>query len=174
MQNKSYISKVELLNTFFIILLGALLHYTFEWSNNNLIIGTFSSVNESTWEHLKLLFFPMLLTALIGQFYLKIHPRYLCIKTKAIIIALIFTIVFFYSYTGILGTNLKFLDIGTFIVAVLLSQYYTYKKIQTYNSCANFTSGIILLILFLYFIIFTFAPPHIGLFQDPLTCMFGI
>lgn len=168
------IFKFEIINTIFIFILGTLLHFTFEWSNNNILVGTFSSVNESTWEHLKLLFFPMLITAIIGQFYLKEYPNYLCLKSKAIIISLLFTIVFFYTYTGVIGTNLSFLDIGSFYVAVILGQYYTYKKINTITSCNNYISTSILFILFLCFIIFTFFPPHIGLFKDPLTGMFGI
>lgn len=174
MQKKSSVFKIELLNTIFILLLGTILHFAFEWSNNNLLVGTFSSVNESTWEHLKLLFFPIMITAIIGHFFLKINHNYLCVKTNGILIALTFTIVFFYTYTGILGTNFAFLNIGIFIVTVILSQYYTYKKVQSNKSCNNSISSIILIILFLCFIIFTFFPPHIGLFQDPLTCMFGI
>ena len=174
MLKRSSILKLEILNTIFILLLGTLLHFTFKWSDSNLFVGTFSSVNESTWEHLKLLFFPMLITAIIGHFYIKIHPNYLCIKTRAIIISLLFTIVFFYTYTGVIGTNFSFLNIGSFFVAVILSQFYTYKKTKTNASCDNFSASIILLVLFLCFIIFTFAPPHIALFKDPLTGMFGI
>lgn len=102
MSKKCSALKIEVLNTIFILILGTLLHFTFEWSNNNLLVGTFSSVNESTWEHLKLLFFPTLITALVGHFYLKLNPNYLCIKTKAIIISFLFTIVVFlyiYWYT---------------------------------------------------------------------------
>ena len=174
MLKRSSFLNLEILNTIFILLLGTLLHFTFKWSNNNILVAAFSSVNESTWEHLKLLFFPMLITAIIGHFYLKISQNYLCLKTKAIIISIVFTIVFFYTYTGIIGTNFAFLDIGSFYVAVILGQYYTYKKINTNTNCNNYISTIILFILFLCFIIFTFFPPHIGLFKDPLTGMFGI
>ena len=174
MQKKISLLKFEIINTIFILLLGTFLHFTFRWSNNNLFVGTFSSVNESTWEHLKLIFFPMAITALVGQFYFQISPNYLCIKTKSIIIALIFTVVFFYTYTGILGTNLTFLDIGTFILAVLISQYYAYKKVKSSSFCDNFIATVILLMLLFFFIIFTFFPLYIGLFQDPLTGNFGI
>lgn len=174
MLKQSSILKLEIINTIFILILGTLLHFTFKLSNSNFLVGTFSSVNESTWEHLKLLFYPIAITALIGHFYIKIDSNYLCIKTRAIIIALLFTVVFFYTYTGVLGTNFTFLDIGSFFMAVILCQYYTYKKIKTNSSCDNFSASIILLVLFLCFIIFTFTPPHIALFKDPLTGTFGI
>ena len=41
----------------FAMILGSLLHFTYEWSNENSFVGSFSAINESTWEHLKLLFF---------------------------------------------------------------------------------------------------------------------
>ena len=56
---KISLRKFEIISTFFAIALGTLLHFTFEWSGNNPVVGIFSAVNESTWEHLKILFFPM-------------------------------------------------------------------------------------------------------------------
>ncbi len=40
---------------------GSLLHFVYRWSGKKLFAGFVSPVNESTWEHLKLLFFPSLL-----------------------------------------------------------------------------------------------------------------
>ena len=48
----------------FTLIFGTLLHFTYGLSGNNPIVGTFSAINESTWEHLKLLFFPMLIFAI--------------------------------------------------------------------------------------------------------------
>lgn len=164
----------EILSTIFILILGFLLHFTFEWSNKNVIIGIFSSINESTWEHLKILFFPMLLSTIMGYFYFgKEIPNYLCYKTKGILIASIFIIIFFYVYTGIIGKSYIILDIGSFIVGVIIGEYYTYKKIISNSKCNNIISIIILFILSLSFILFTFYPPHINLFKDPKTGDFG-
>ena len=44
----------ELVGMVFIILLGSMSHFTFELSGFNPIVGAFSAVNESVWEHLKL------------------------------------------------------------------------------------------------------------------------
>lgn len=58
-------NKLNFFRFFFISILGVLLHFTYEWSNDNPAVGLFSAVNESTWEHLKLIFFPMLLLTMI-------------------------------------------------------------------------------------------------------------
>lgn len=173
MKQKNNILKIEVIITILTLILGILLHFTFEWSNNNLIIGCFSSVNESTWEHLKLIFFPMLLSTVIVSFISK-KENYICSKTKGILIALSFVIIFFYTYTGIIGNNITFLDISSFFIAIILGEFYSYQKIKNNNSCNNLIAIIILLVLTLCFILFTFFPPHIGLFKDPVNNMFGI
>jgi hypothetical protein len=166
---KQKILKLEILNSIFIMIVGTILHFTFEWSNGNSVVGCFSAINESTWEHLKLIFFPKLLTTIVGYFYTKSENKnYLCAKTQGILVAISFIIVFFYTYTGIIGTNFAILDISSFFVAVILGEYVTYKKIMSNSSCNNFISIIILLILCLCFIIFTFYPPHIALFKSPI------
>jgi hypothetical protein len=175
MKKQVSILKLEILSGIFVMILGTLLHFTYEWSNNNLFVGVFSAVNESTWEHLKLLFFPMLISTIIGYFYTKNSvSNYLCAKTKGILAALLFIIIFFYTYVGIIGTNFAILDIASFFVAVILSEYISYKKIKSKSPCNNLVSSIILLILLICFIVFTFFTPHIGLFKDPVTNMFGI
>ena len=96
MKHKISLLKFEIISTIFIMILGTILHFTYSWSNNNPIIGTFSAVNESTWEHLKLIFFPMLLSTIFGTFYYKnTYQNYLYIKTKSILIAMSFIVSFF-------------------------------------------------------------------------------
>ena len=175
MPKKSSILKFEIISTIFIMIVGTLLHFTFGWSNNNLLVGTFSAVNESTWEHLKLLFFPMLISTIIGFSYKgKVIPNYLCAKVLGIISAMFFVVIFFYTYVGIIGTNFAIVDIGSFFIAVALGQYVSYLKMQSESSCNNIIPIIILLVLCLCFFIFTFFPLYIALFEDPITGLFGI
>lgn len=118
--NKKKIRKYQILSIFFTFILGTILHFTYKWSGENKIVGLFSAVNESTWEHLKLLYFPMLITTIIGLLYFrKDVPNLLCSKTIGIIVALSFTVVFFYTYTGVLGKNIASIDIASFFIATI-------------------------------------------------------
>lgn len=176
MTNKNSIVKFQIFSVIFTWILGTLLHFTYEWSNDNFILAAFSAVNESTWEHLKLVFFPMLITTIIGYFYMGRNniPNYLCAKTIGIIVSILFIVIFFYTYTGILGTNFAILDIGSFFVAVVLGEYVVMKIITSDFKCNKAISIISLIILLLCFIIFTYFPPKIGLFKDPVTNSYGI
>ena len=97
----------QIITVIICVILGIVLHFTYEWSGDNIIVGVFSAVNESTWEHLKLAFYPMVLMAIIGYFIIGDKSKnYWTAQTVGIITAIIFTIVFFYTYTGIIGTSL--------------------------------------------------------------------
>lgn len=175
MKNKKSILKFQIFSTIFTMILGTLLHFTFEWSNYNSFIALFSAVNESTWEHLKLLFFPMLLATIIGYFFIgKNIPNFICAKLIGILTAISFTIIFFYTYTGIIGNNFAFIDISIFFVAVLLGEYVTYKFLLSDFSCNKKISILILALLLIFFTVFTYIPPKIGLFKDPVKNSFGI
>ena len=70
------------------VILGILLHFTYEWSGENIIVGLFSAVNESTWEHLKLVFYSMVVIARIGYFIIgKRINNYWLAQTIGIITA---------------------------------------------------------------------------------------
>lgn len=175
MKDKKKIIKFQIFSSIFTMILGTLLHFTFEWSGNNSFVAAFSAVNESTWEHLKLIFFPMILTTIIGYFYIgKNTSNFLCSKLIGIITAILFTVIFFYTYTGILGTNFAFIDISIFFIAVLLGEYITYKLLLSDFSCNKIISLLLLIILLFCFVLFTYFPPKIGLFKDPVTNNFGI
>lgn len=166
----------QIITVIICLILGTLLHFTYEWSGENLIVALFSAVNESTWEHLKLTFYPMLLIGLIGYFITGKRSRnYWMAQALGILAAITFITTFFYTYTGIIGANFALLDIGSFVVAILLGEYVTYKLLtspKTYNS--EFISIIFLIAVLLSFILYTFDPPKIALFKDPINGSFGI
>lgn len=160
------LKKYEIISTYIIFILGSILHFTYEYSNNNVVVSLFSSINESTWEHIKILFYPMLLSTMIGYILFKNkYQYYLCNKVKGIILSLLFIIIFFYTYTGVLGYNIALIDISSFFIAATLGQYYSYKNIN--KKCNNTIAFILIIILIISFTIFTFAPPSIGLFRSP-------
>ena len=169
MNNRTNLIKFQIFSTIFVIILGTILHFTYTWSKNNSFVGLFSAINESTWEHLKLLFFPMLITTTIGYFIFKdTFPNFLCSKTIGIIIAMLFTVIFFYTYTGTIGTNYAFVNILTFILSVVIGEYLSYVlTINTFTFNSIFCISILILLTISFFV-FTFKPPKINLFKDPI------
>lgn len=170
---KMKLTTFEIMSVFSIFILGVLLHFTYDWSSENSFVALFSAINESTWEHLKLIFFPTLFFTFIGcLFYQKEIPNFLCAKTKGILISLSFLVLFFYTFKGIMGFSLAFLNISSFFISVLVGEYFFFKEVYQV-SCCNKMCLFFLVFLMLLFFLFTFYPPHIPLFQDPVTLKYG-
>ena len=166
----------QIITVIICIILGILLHFSYEWTGENIIVALFSGVNESTWEHLKLAFYPMILMAIIRYCIIeKRSNNYWFAQALGILTAIGFIIIFFYTYTGIIGENLDWLNISLFVIAIFLGEYVTYKILifrKNYN--AELISIIFLVILFFSFILYTFNPPQILFFKDPVTGSYGI
>lgn len=170
--------KIEIIVTFISIILGTLLHFTYQWSNDNLLVASFSAVNESVWEHLKLIFFPMLVVGIIEYLWgKKIANNYIEAKAIGIFIAICFTVISFFTYTGIIGTNAFIIDILIFIVSIVLGEYISYKLMKRKSESNIKTlilSSFIIWFLFSCFVLCTYFPPKVNLFRDPITGFYGI
>ena len=82
-------------------ILGTFLHFLFDLAGGSLWAGLFSAVNESIWEHMKLLFYPMVLFALVEYgFWGKETPGFWKVKLPGILVGLTLIPVIYYSYTG--------------------------------------------------------------------------
>lgn len=164
--------------TAFCLVLGTLLHFTYELLGENTFVAIFSAVNESTWEHLKLVFYPTLIFSIIEYLFIGKNSNNYCIaKTTAILFEMSFITSFFYTYTGIIGTNFAFLDISSFVVAIIVGEYIAYRimlKSQIQSNLIKIISIIIPIMLLIAFILETYNPPMINLFKDPVIGGYGI
>lgn len=155
----------------FVIITGTLFHFLYDWSNKNFIVSLFTPVNESVWEHMKLLFFPMLLYSFVMIFHLK--KDYPCIASSlcfGILTGTLLIPIFFYAYTFILGKNTLIFDILIFMLSSIIAFFVAYKftlscKLKPYT----FWLYILVVILFICFVVFTLYPPHFKIFEDPTT-----
>lgn len=165
-------SKVYLyLSALATVILGTLLHFTYQWSGRNPAVGIFSAVNESTWEHLKLLAIPMLFF-LFPEYLLfgKNYSNYFPVRLLSILIGMSVIVTTFYTYTGILGTHCLWADIGTFLLGILASLWFSIKLLPTgylTSKTAVRLSFLGIFLLILCFACFTFYPPELPLFQSP-------
>lgn len=155
--------------TVFVIIAGTLSHFVYEWSGQNFILGFLFPVSESTWEHMKLCFFPMLLYSLFMNERLK--DNYPCVTSSLLFGTLFGTFlipVIFYTYSGILGRSYVPLDIAVFIISVILAFYAVYRLTLSCKarSCPQWL-GLSVLVMAVCFLVFTYLPPNIGIFVDP-------
>lgn len=159
--------------------LGTLMHYVYEWSGANLFVGLFAPVNESVWEHLKLLVVPILFL-MIFEFSIYGRKLYNFFTAKLLgTLVGIFTILSnYYFYTGALGIENMSLNIFLFLAGVLAA-YATSLSIMTMRKRIGGGLWETLSILALgalcaAFFWFTLYPIHVPLFRDPMSWSYGI
>jgi hypothetical protein len=168
---------LEITGTIFIILLGSALHFTYALSSNNPLVAFFSAVNESVWEHLKLAFWPSLFWMLILRRRLRnAINNFFPAKVFGTYAMVAFIPAVFYSYTAFTGESIFAVDIATFVMAVIVGQLVSYQ-LYKYRKLPNLMDRIAItamILLAAVFIVFTFYPPHLPIFQDPVTSQYGV
>ncbi len=155
---------------------GTLLHFLYEWLGEPLWIAPFSGVNESTWEHMKLLFWPMLIFAIVQSFFFRDREDFWCVKLKGILIGLVLIPVLFYTYNGVIDKSPDWLNILIFFISAAVAYVYETRLFNSDKTPCKSpkTAFAMLLVIALLFVVFTFATPKIGIFKDPLTETYGL
>lgn len=159
----------------FVSVTGTLLHFVFEWSNSNIVVGLFSAVNESIWEHIKLVVCPLLVFAIIERRYFKDIYNFWCAKLLGILTGMILIPCFYYTYTGAFGIKMDWVNILIFFITAAISFILETKILKSSWGCHLSPTASKLIILFIccLFIVFTFIPPQIPLFIDPQESTYG-
>lgn len=155
---------------------GTLLHFLYDWLEKPIWIAPLSAVNESTWEHMKLIFWPMLIFAIVQSFFFKEREDFWCVKLRGILLALVLIPVLFYTYNGVIGKSPDLLNIAIFFVSASISYIYETRLLQDDKLRCN-SPRLALAALFaiaVLFIVFTFFTPSISIFEDPITGTYGI
>lgn len=155
---------------------GTLLNFLYDLTGKSILIAPFSAVNESTWEHMKLLFFPMFIFALIQSRFFKEHKDFWCVKLAGITTGLALIPILFYTYNGIFGTSPDPVNIAIFFIsgAAAFIAETRLLKAGKLRCISRWLSFAIICLIGVMFVVFTFATPQIPLFLDPLTGTYGI
>ena len=147
---------------------GTLLHFAYELSGQNPLVALFAPVNESIWEHMKIVFFPSLLFVLSGwAFFCHSTPSFFGSFLTGVLTGTLSITVIFYTYTGILGNHDLILDILTFLAGVLITFCLGYQLVIQNCRILPIPFLVFLIVtLFVCFVIFTNTPPDVALFNN--------
>ena len=152
------------------------MHFLYDWLGKAVWIAPFSGVNESTWEHMKLLFWPMFIFAIVQSLFFRENKSYWCIKLRGILLGLVLIPVLFYTYNGVIGSSPDWINIAIFFIAAAISYYCEARWLNdnTIRCKSPRLAFALICVISILFVVFTFAPLEIGIFKDPLTGTYGI
>ena len=155
---------------------GTLLHFLYEWLGKAIWIAPFSGVNESTWEHMKLLFWPMLIFAVAQSFLFRDRKDFWCVKLRGILLGITLIPVIFYTYNGAIGRSPDWFNLAIFfITAAVVYLYETRLFGMGKLICRSRKLPILILsAIAVLFVVFTFLTPELGIFRDPVTGTYGV
>lgn len=173
---KQSIPHWQIVGFIFTSILGTFLHFLFDLTGGSVFAALFSAVNESIWEHMKLIFYPMVLFAMIEyRAWGKEIPDFWCIKLKGITLGLVLIPLIYYMYTGILGVNADWFNVTIFFIAAAAAYYLETRLFTSDHSCVlgGRLAVVLLCLIAVVFTVLTFLPPRIPFFKDPLTGTYG-
>ena len=153
---------------------GTVLHFLLGWTNAD-FLAPICAVNESTWEHMKILFFPMLFFAWIQYpFFQKEYQGFWWIKLIGVLVGVGSVPIFFYTYNGAFGASPGWLNVVFFFLSAGLGYFVEWLLFRKQWALRNGFIAVILLVgIAVVFVVFTYVPPQLPLFQDPLTKTYG-
>jgi hypothetical protein len=177
MRKKTF-RKYEITGVIVACILAPVFHFTYAWSGDSVAVGIFSAVNESVWEHTKIIYFPMLFYSIVE--YFLVRPdfwRFFCAKAVSLGFASAAMIAFFYTYTGIFGTESLGVDIVCTFVWIILAFVISYRLYYSGYDMERYKALFVLLFCGQLAIQILFTPfaADIGLplFMDSETGGFG-
>ena len=151
---------------------GTILHFLYDWTDGSIWLAPFSGVNESTWEHMKLLFWPLFFFAVVQRMFFREHENFWRVKLWGTLLGLMLIPVLFYTWNGAFGKSPDWVNIAIFYISagsVFLFESRAFKTTRPSSRLA-FAAACLVSVLF---VVFTFAPPRLPLFQDPVTGVYG-
>lgn len=163
--------KKNLISFFIISIAGTLGHFVYKWSGNLKLLGYVFPVNESTWEHLKLLFFPSIIYFLIIYFKEEYKAKnYFPAIALSLGCGMSIIVSLFYTISGVLGFKLGFVNIILYYIGVIATICKMNKIIKNgkfSSKNAVVVSLFYLVVMGLLFVLFSYNPPNLGIFAIP-------
>lgn len=167
----------QLVGVIFVFIVGTIWHNLYGYMDENPIIGLVAPVNESSWEHWKIAFFPWLLMMFLEYPLIKNQvTNFLFSKIVGLIAFQLFTFGVLYVYGQITGTHSLVLDIVIYFIGIVIGQIVSYYLMTSTNEKPLLsTVALVLIVIELIFIfIYTINPPRSDYFKDSRTGTYGI
>jgi len=159
-----------------IFLVGASLHFVYEWSHHNKVVAVFAAVNESTWEHIKICMTPTLLWSIYEISLYGFTGNFIFAKSICLLTIILLIPILFYSYTFFAKKVYLIVDIICFLITVICSQlvFRYIINLNNYSDIFTYISFVLIIIELLLYFYLTYNPLKNFIFKDPITKKYGL
>lgn len=169
--------KIKILIIIFTFIISFFVHFIYNYFPSTLT-SIFFPVNESVWEHMKIIYTSILITSVIE--YCIYKRKDISINNPILNIAItsilgIFLYLLLYSIIDLIIPHNLFISIILLLIVYIICGIISYFILNTEKIRYSNLIGLILIILsYILFMYLTYNPLKISLFLDPLTNTYGI
>lgn len=170
------LNKIKFFSIFMILIFCFITHFLYDVFPS-FLTSLFFPVNESIWEHMKMLVSSILIWEVILYFIFKINNYYfenffLNVLCTCLCSVFIFLIIYFPLYF-IFGHSF-FINVILLFASIFFSVNVGFSILNKYNYNLEFFSFIAIIVIVIMFGIFTYYPPQNTIFLDPVSGSYGI
>ena len=171
------LKRSRIISTIGIFLLCFLFHFIYDWIPSY-ITAIFFPVNESIWEHMKLLFSAVVMYGIIDyiilqKFKIKYNNFFTNLFVTGISIIPIYLLMFLPVYYKI-GENMV-ITIGIMLISIIISQVISYYILKASDlDKLNIISLILIIMTYIVFAYLTYYPIKTELFFDTQEEKYGL
>lgn len=171
------LKKIKIIAVMGIFILSFLAHFMYDLFPN-ILVSFFFPVNESIWEHMKIIFTSTLIYGIIDYIILRINKikfnnfsfQLFFVSTISIFIFLMIYLPIYWLIGEKLLVTLVIMLI-TYSIGQIISYFLLTKKDYFY---LNFIAIFLIVFVYVIFIILTYNPPHRSIFYDIVNNYYGI
>lgn len=164
-----------LISIIVISIVGTLSHFLYDILNHNKFVGLFASVNESTWEHIKIALTPSIFLGVVDGYIYGASSSYFLAKFISLISIIVLMPLLYYGYKYVFIKDNAIVNIMIFYIVVICSQYLFFYLVSI-DSIAYFLQYISCIgtyVIVACYILFTLMPIKNFLFKDPISSKYG-
>jgi len=168
--------RFEIAAPFVVFLLASLLHFIYDLVPN-ILTALLGSVNESIWEHMKIFSVAFVFYGVVE--YLRLRPelkRFVVAKVAGLFVQLAVIPLVYYGYTFFTNRNVLWVDLIIGFLAAVLGTVFSYRLYKGEREIEKYfcTALLMLCLLLIMILCFTYFPPETELFRDVVTGTYGI
>ena len=170
--------KIKVVGVLVIFALTVLYHFLYEWFPNP-VFSVLFPVNESIWEHMKLLYSGILTWGIVEYFILKRKnikfTNYFSSLFLTMITSIIVYLILYLPLYSLFKENM-FISIGLLIIVIILMGIFNYYLIirKEENWFLDKVSIILIILGYVVFLSLTYDPPRNYIFYDTTENKYGI
>lgn len=168
---KKYVKNV-LIDTIFIFIISFLVHSFYEMLPNKVTL-IFFPVNESIWEHMKMIFTSYVLYIFIK--YLFFNKKTIFFDTIAALINIIVFLIIYLPIYYIFGEHLV-VTLILYFISIFISLFIRKYLVNTFKISDKFDNlgFVIIIAVYMIFTFLTYYPPNTDIFIDHVNDKLGI